>query len=322
MRASPDIKSRRGFTLTELLVAMSILLAVVAMLSVIFNEISRAWQRGEGRSERRRNARSLADFIAADMQGALLPVETVAGATQSNLQFVINPPSSQVPDDYRSADAAFWQAPIATETSLGEVAEVGYFVRWLRADPSSVPRPVLCRFFVNPSMQEASGAVVPNPNFLIYNSLDAWLTSSLLDRVAPADKPSGYVGLFAENVLGLWLRSTTLNGDELPKAFDSRKGYDLKVEYKDGAGKMQTRIEKRYLPAVVTISIAQIDSRLAVRMDSVWETVRDLSRDKSIPDAAEFVVRMQSAATTNPALRPLLGGLRTYTTQVQLINGR
>ncbi len=322
MRASRDIDPRRGFTLIEVLVSATILLVIVAMLTFVFNEITRAWQRGEGRGERRRNARSLADFIAAELEGALLPVETVSKAGQGNLQFFINPPAGQVPDDYRHADAAFWQAPIATETSFGEVAEIGYFVRWLKTDAAPVPRPVLCRFFVNPSAKDAAGTMIPNPDFLIYKNLDSWLSGSLLDSVAPADKKTGYVGLFAENVVGLWLRCYGLDGAELPRAFDSRTGYPFTVQYTDGTGKKQTRTERRYLPAVVMVSVVQLDSRLAVRMDAVWETVRALSRDTSIHDAAEFVARMQDAAKTNAAYRPLLGGLRAYTTQVQLLNGR
>jgi hypothetical protein len=308
------------------LVSVSILLAIVAMLSIVFNEITRAWQKGEGRSERRRSARSLADFIAGELQGALLPVETLAKVPPSNLQFLINPPTSQISADFRNADAAFWQAPIATETSFGEVAEIGYFVKWMQTDAAPVPRPVLCRFFVNPSMQDSSGTIVQNPDFKIYDSsnADAWLTENLLNKVAPADKASGYVGLFAENVVGLWLRFFSLDGIELPKSlpkvFDSRKGYDLDVTYKDASGTEKTKTEKRYLPAVVTVSVAQIESRLAVRMDDVWESVRDLSRKAT--DAEDFVVRMQTAAEAKPALRPLLSGLRTYTTQVQLINGR
>lgn len=322
MRASPDIESRRGFTLIEVLVSATILLVIVAVLTFVINEITRAWQRGEGRGERRRSARSLSDFIATEMQGALLPVETVSKAGQGNLQFVINPPAGQVPDDYRNADAAFWQAPIATEASFGDVAEIGYFVRWLKTDAAPVPRPVLCRFFVNPSVKDSTGALAQNPDFLIYKNLNSWLSASLLDSVAPSEKKSGYVGLFAENVVGLWLRSYGLDGAELPRAFDSRTGYPFTVQYTDGTGTKQTKTEQRYLPAVVTVSIAQLDSRLAVRMDAVWETVRALSRDAGIHDAAEFVTRMQNEAKTNAALRPLLGGLRAYTTQVQLLNGR
>ncbi len=305
----------------EVLVAMSILLAVVGMMTMIFNEVTRAWMHGEGRGERRRSARSLADFIAADLQGALLPVETLAKAGQPNLQFLVNPPTGQVPADYRNADAAFWQAPIATEASFGDVAEVGYFVKWMKTDAAPEPRPVLCRLFVNPSMQDSSGAPIKNPNFKIYGtSPDSWLGASLLDEVAPADKAHGYVGLFADNVVGLWLRCTGLDGADLPKPFDSRKGYPLKVRFTDSTGTIQTRDEQRYLPAALTVSVAQLDARLAVRLDPVWETVRTLSR--SATDATDFIERMQDEAKTNAAIRPLLGGLRTYTTQVQLINGR
>ena len=109
-----------------------ILTMLVAMLAGIFHQVSTTWVQGEGNIERRRGARALTDYIGVELQGAMLPAE--GGAVlpgKSNLQFLINPPPGQVPDDCRNADAIFWQAPLATETSFGEIAEIGYFVRWV-----------------------------------------------------------------------------------------------------------------------------------------------------------------------------------------------
>jgi hypothetical protein len=301
-------------------------------LTGVFNQFSRAWVSGEGRIEDRRGSRNLADFIGTELRGAVLPVETVTPVGKGNLQFLINPPVKQLPEDYRNADSIFWQAPIATDASFGDLAEVGYFVKWLTRTNGTV-QPVLCRFFVNPSLADAENpnVRVKNPNFLIYSptSPDAWLSEDLIKEVAPATSDKGYAGLFAENVVGLWVRSYGLDGAELPKVaatpprtFDSRKGYSLDFKYTDAAGKPQTRKEQRYLPAVVQISVAQLDSHYSARLQPVWEAMRDLVRKPELRDAREFLERFRRESDANPALRPLLPGLRIYSAEIHLENAR
>ena len=87
-------------------------------------------------------------------------------------------------------------APVATETSYGELAEVGYFVKWEGARAS------LRRLFVNPSRPDSASAtgVSPNENFLIYKN-PRWLSDTLVKAVAPATPPA-FKGLFADNVVG------------------------------------------------------------------------------------------------------------------------
>ena len=157
------------------MVAISVLMILVLLFSGVFSQVSGAWTNGEGNFERRRSVRALADFIGTELQGALLPVEGIATSGRGNLQFIVNPPSAQVPAEYRNADAIFWQAPLATETSQGEIAEIGYFVKWDNSSPQG-ERPVLCRFFVNPSIASGSATTV-NPDFLIYDTNPkAWLS--------------------------------------------------------------------------------------------------------------------------------------------------
>ncbi|MFA7343361.1 MAG: prepilin-type N-terminal cleavage/methylation domain-containing protein [Terrimicrobiaceae bacterium] len=317
---------RRAFTLLELLVAMAVLLLLVLALSGIFHHASNAWLKGSGDVESRRVTRSLGDFIGEEMRGALLPARTASRTGESNLQFLINPPSGQVPEDYRNADAVFWQAPLATETSYGDLAEIGYFVKWDQSTPAK-PRPVLCRFFVNPSTQ-ASGVVAPNPNYKIYDATDpdAWLSPNLLDAVAPATSAQGYNGLFAENVIGLWVRSYGLDGMELPRAFDSRTGYTYKRQYQylDADKQLQTNTvnERHYLPARVTVSIVQIDSHYLERLYPLWKSVQTATRASDVPDAEAFIKRLSdpSAPGYSPAFKPLLPGLHVYTTEIQLEN--
>ena len=307
------------------MVAVSILAVLVLLFSSVFSQVNTAWTNGEGNAERRRSVRALADFIGMELQGALLPVETIVTTGKGNLQFVINPPTSQVPDEFRNADAIFWQAPLATETSQGEIAEIGYFVKW-EAVGAQGERPMLCRFFVNPSVTTGAGTV-PNPDFLIYDSdPKRWLSKTTIDKAAPARKQDGYKGMFAENVIGLWVQcyrlkpalNDTANPPqlELPRAFDSRVGYDLNSKTTGGSGTKDTR----YLPGSVRISLAQLDSRYAARLDPATGTIKTLA--KSAKDASDFLTQFGAQAKSSAPLGALLPGVRIYSTEIQLLNSR
>ena len=349
--ASEPRKIRGGFTIVELMVSIAILTMLVVMLVGVFNQVSNTWRLGEGNIDRRRSARALTDYIGVELQGAMLPAEGGAVTPgRNNLQFLINPPSSQVPDEYRNADAIFWQAPLATETSYGEIAEIGYFVRWVppRLEAQrrglTASRPALCRFFVNPSRVDTdpktgTKTVGANPQFLIYsgsNSTD-WLRTDLLKQIAPAASPT-YAGLFAENVLGLWIRAYGLGTDatdkaqpqELPRNFyslpktttDTAVGYVYQRPYTDLTGKPATKAERYYLPARVQISIVQIDTHHVARLDAVGAKVQAMARLTTVRDAAEFMDQLRKDAKRDGRLAALLPGLRIYTTEVQLQNAR
>ncbi len=200
--------SPRGFTLVELMVATAVLSLMVLMLMDVLNRTSSAWTLGQAQTERRQSARSVADVIARELQPALMPVDS---ADQSSLQFLLNP--TTIPTNLRNPDALFWQAPIASDRGYGDVAEVGYFLKWDTTSRNN-PHPLFCRFFVNPTDQD---------NYLILKSPTAWLTPDVLNKVTPANNQgtNAYAGLFAENVIGFWVRAYDKNGTCL-KDYDSR----------------------------------------------------------------------------------------------------
>jgi hypothetical protein len=199
---------------------------------------------------------------------------------------------------------------------------MGYFVKW-DTSPVGEPLPQLCRFFVNPSSTDANGAIVQNPNYLIFDpNPTRWLSGTLIEAVAPATKASGYLGLFGENVVGLWVRSYGLDGKELPRSFDSRTGYTCEFKATDAAGMKLTWTEKRYLPAKVQISIAQVDSHYAHRLGLAAPRLRQIVAATDVRDAAEFLARFRQDAANAPDLAPLLPGLRIYSTEVELSNAR
>ena len=315
-------------TLVELMVAVSVLSILVLMFSSIFSSASRAWITGSGNVERRRNVRALTDFIGNELKAAMLPVQTVNNSSSGDLQFVVDPSSTQVPADYQNADCVFWQAPLATESSYGDIAEIGYFVKWVPDDSNSrVPKdpvPTLCRFFVNPSSKDpTSGVLTVNSNYKIFDpDKNSWLTPPIIDRVAPAKASTGYLGVFGENVVGLWIRCFGLDGRELPQNFDSRVGYTCNMQQTDIHGNTQAWQETRYLPAKVEVSIAQVDSHYAPRLAAATAAIRTLTSSGSIRSAEQFLQAFRQQAAGNKPLSALLPGMRIYSTEVQLTNAQ
>jgi len=215
---------RNGFTLVEILVATSLLVVISLFLVEIANQSARAWTQGEHQSNNRQRAQVALDFMGRELQQALLSSDPINGP----LEFVIDPTAVT---SFPNRDTIFWQAPVATDASRGDLAEVGYFVRWTGTQAS------LCRFFVNPS---------DTANYHLYDtpSPSQWVSDSILNTVAPADKTDHYQGLFLENVIGLWVQAYQVDGTAY--LGDSRT-----------AG---------HLPAFVQISLALIDTTIAARL--------------------------------------------------------
>lgn len=290
-----------------MLVAMAILALLVVLLFQIANLTSTTWIQNEGRIESRENGRVILSAIAAEMQGAVLST-----GGRGDLQFVVNP--SLVQADQKNASAVFWQASIATDRRLGDIAEVGYFVRWSSSGQSA--RPQLCRLFVNP-VDTGTSTLAANPYYLIYKQPNDWVTTSLLNQVAPADKQNSYAGLFSENVLGLWVRCLAPDGEVITKdasgaafpdgTFDSRLGYTW-------SGGVQP---PNSLPAAVEISLALIDSRAANRIAASAQPVISTAL-KAHANAASFVKSVGQIAPLQTAEE----SVRAYTTTVYLKNAR
>ena len=286
--ALPTMETRRspaaGFTLVEVLVSTAVLMLLVVIMSQMTRSIASSWTAGSGNSERRQNVRALADFIGQELRSATIPVN--ASAAAPNLQFVLNPAAVTA----RYPSALFWQAPVATDSSAGDLAEIGYFVRWVTS--GSVPRAQLCRFFVNQG----------DPNYLIDTNA-AWVTDALLQAVAPADSASGYVGLFADNVIGFWARCLQSDGTEIAAA---NALYDSRVTHT--------------LPASVEISLVLIDGPSASRMTTALQSqlVALSSGSSSAVNAADFLKKIQA----DPGLKSISPGARAYTSRIFLENSR
>ncbi|XHR31063.1 MAG: type II secretion system protein J [Chthoniobacteraceae bacterium] len=297
-----------GFSLIEVLVATTILTLIVAMLGGVVSTVGASLRTATGRSECGLSARAIADYIQTDLKAALLPLNT---SDTANLQFILN--SSAIPDKYKIGDALFWQAPVANDTTFGDIAEVGYFVKWV-TDDRSKPVPILCRFFVEPADSSSTS------NYKIYQDPAAWLNQTTVDAAAPGTVDQNYTGLFAENVVAIWFRCLDGQG----KAYAGRT-FDSRNSIADSDGNV------RRLPSSVQVSFVLLDSRASARLTAASQTIlvamantvgdeidATANADGTLSPAERFV----SKALSDSSLRSISGGLKSHTTTVSLVNAR
>lgn len=257
-----------GFTLVELLVSTAILCVIVFLVASMVGLVSVAWQKGVGQNERRSNGRALLGALSRELQAAVIPAKNPAVPSPANLQFIANISSGAgpanptfIPSVALNPHALFWQAPIATDTTHGNLAEVGYFVRWDTTTTPGTARGGMYRFFVNPSA--SSG------NYLVYSLSGSnpvnWL--SVVDTVAPATPPD-YQGWFADDVIAFWVRCLDSAGKPITKTaagITVNYGFDSRQGYTDSNGVIHP---PPALPAAVDLAIVTIDSRTAKRIST------------------------------------------------------
>lgn len=236
-----------GFTLIELLVATTIFAVLVLVLASISNQALGTWSRNENKSELREAARTAINLMGSELRQAVLPVYR---GDANGLQLVVNPAS--VSSTFKNRDAIFWQAPVATSRTKGDLAIVGYFIR----KEGNVSK--LCRLFVNPD----------DPDYRIYSSPNAWVTDALLSSKAPADEASNLQGVFLENVPGMWITVYTNATTPYSTNYDSRI----------------TQI----LPARVEISLALLD-KIGAQLVADGASLPDVSASG---DASAFMTNL------------------------------
>ena len=234
-----------AFSLLELLVATAVFLGLALILLSIAGSLSSFWQMGISHNERRSSVLAAFSRMARDLRFAAAPINPAS----TNFQFVINPPN--VGAAYTLPQAAFWQAPVASDRSHGDMALVGYFVQWVTNSPTDVV-PKLCRLLID------------STNFQFQKPSD-WVNDALIASNAPANKASGYEGQLAENILGIWMqpldqarRPITTSGH-----FDSANGYSTLLT--NGTNTV-TYTFAPALPASVEVAVVAVDARTARRL--------------------------------------------------------
>jgi len=259
----------------------------------ILSQISKIWTQRQGQIQREQNGRVLLDFLARDIEKAMLPLSLSA---TNSLEFVINSPV--LGGSYANHDSIFFQAPIAADQSSGEVAEVGFFVQY-----PATGAPQLCRFFVGPTTTSGDNVVTTDTNYQIYSAPTAWLSPTIIGNAVPAvaasttgTNYSNFKGLLAEDVAGLWINAFDQNQKSLGAAYDSRLTANL--------------------PAMVQISLLVLDANTARRLGT-----------GGVPSASSlassYVLTSSNAAQCMTSLPTILQqGANCFTTEVWLRNAQ
>ena len=244
-----------AFSLLELLVATAVFIALALILVSIAGSLSSFWQMGISHNERRSAALAAFSRMARDLRFAAAPINP----NSTNFQLVINPTNGALSSNYLLPQAAFWQAPVASDRSRGNMALVGYFVQWVNEANGSTPK--LCRLLVD------------STNFQFGKPSD-WVNDALIASNAPANKASAYDGQLAENILGIWMqpldqtkKPIMANASNVAYAvghFDSTQGY--RAGLTNASGTLVTNTFASALPASMEVAVVAIDARTARRL--------------------------------------------------------
>lgn len=194
------MKSRSGFTLLELLVAMAILGILGLLLSGLIDGMIRGAGVASSNADRTERAGMIAARMARDLRSMLAPL---AGNVTDGPQFLLSPGGLS---DVSRPQSVIFQAPMARDDAVTDIATVAYLARWLPGNPS---RSVLCRLEVP----------LVDPSFLAGNWADMAFVDAHAPAVATANPP--FLGLLEENVLALWMRAVAADGS-LTYFYDSR----------------------------------------------------------------------------------------------------
>lgn len=282
-----------GFSLLELLVATAVFVALALILVSIASRLSSFWQIGIAHNERRSSALSAFSRMGRDLRFAALQ----GNPASTNLQLVINP--TTLGNDYKLPQAAFWQSPVASDRSRGDMALVGYFVQWVNETNGSPANlvPKLCRLVVDSDYQMQKPSDFVSDGLIVSN--------------APATKAAGYAGQLAENVLGLWMQpldqqkkpiTNDSKSQPFPNGqFDSTKGYA--VSFTNSA----TATFASALPASLEVALVAVDARTAKRLSGT---------EKPLPRSADIWTDVN--AFYNGLPQSIKQGARIYSTVIDL----
>ena len=286
-----------AFSLLELLVATAVFVGLALILLSIAGSLSSFWQMGISHNERRSSVLAAFSRMARDLRFAAAPINPAS----TNFQFVINP--TNVGANYRLPQAAFWQAPVASDRSRGDMALVGYFVQWIAETNGSMTNfvPKLCRLLID------------STNFQFQKPSD-WVNDALIASNAPANKASGYEGQLAENILGIWMQpldqarrpiTTNASNAAYPNGeFDSTSGY--RTILTNGTNTLPYTFA-RALPASVEVAVVAVDARTSKRLTG---------SERPGPRTADMTNDVNTFYTNLP--QGIKQGARVYTTVIDL----
>jgi prepilin-type N-terminal cleavage/methylation domain-containing protein len=227
-------KSSAGFTLLEILVAMSILLVMMALLLSFISGVSSIWAYGERKVETFQSGRAILELIGRELSPALVSAQ---------LQLVQRPtlPGITTPPIAVNSSSLFWVAPLK-KTDKGNLCAVGYY---LTRDASVTPaRYQLMRFFVAPDDTSGLYRLFDTTNKPLKGSDAPWLSNAAMLPAFQLGGASARVSVVADGIIAFWIRSLDINGTAIPYLHQSSVAYSPL-----SAGKMEFNSAAYFLVA-------------------------------------------------------------------------
>jgi prepilin-type N-terminal cleavage/methylation domain-containing protein len=246
-----------GFTLTELLIAMAILSALVLLLASLMGGISRAWVTGEQQVETFQDGRAIIEIMSRELSQALI---------SPKLQFVQNPLLPSGANQRANSSCVFWQAGLFS-TNAGNLCEVGYFL-----SEDAQHNFQLKRFFVPPTDATNYQIFATAPSDTSAPWVTSFIGTSALNTVVSDGVVAFWVRCFDLNGDPIpWLsNTTTTNGDTtaIPLQFNSASHFQPAIRGQPASFRYtrpSSTASAHQLPSSIEITIVTIDSKTMER---------------------------------------------------------
>lgn len=264
-----------GFTILEMLVAMSIFILLLVVFTGITNMVYKGWETAKRQTEISQNARAILTLIEQDLTPALISKE---------MQFGQNPPlSGKLPSGQNivtNGDSLFWYAPTTASPQPGylSTAQFGWYLS-TQSDPQgqgslyNINR--LCRriSITDPAFVLPGTADTPNRVYWFNGLYTATGEASLAQNAR----------VVSNTVLGFWVECLDKNGNVIPP-----RSYNAGVPRFNSAERFQSApagqtfegnktfqytgastLQANQLPSAVRISIMITDERTLKRKPSI-----------------------------------------------------
>jgi len=329
--SKPNNFFRRGFSLLELLIAMTVLVVILFVLASLVDSTGKAWTDSEERVETSQNGRTALELVTRELTPATI---------NTCEQFVVVPGKSLsecgAPGAVDTSQAAFWMAPLGKD---GDLRAVGYYLQ--REDERRFFR--LKRFYVGPSNEDYfprgfDPENVDDTSILSEETSAARflnrLDSSVFDDADPENEKC-LVSTVADGVLAMWIQCYDLLGNPIPWVSEDKNHPESDIIFNSASmfvmatsepfdngksfiylGDKDTSIKGNRLPAAVGITVVTLDTANLDRHAQNVPVMENVLDDVGALDVDASLEKYQQALRDRG-----INKARTFSTRVKLATG-
>ena len=330
-RKMDTLKTRRGFSLVEMLVAMAILSSILVILAVMLESTGGAWIDSEERIETYQNARTALELMSRELSPATI---------NTCEQFVVLPGKALsdcgAPGAVDTSQAAFWMAPLGKD---GDLRAVGYYLQ--RVDDRNFFR--LKRYYVGPDNEDYYPQGFDPENVDDQSILSEETTAArFLDRLddnafddSDPENDSCVVSTVSEGVLAMWLQCYDLLGNPIPWVSEDASHPESDMVYNSAAmfvmatsgpfdnektfmylPNEDSSVKGNRLPAAIGITIVVLDLENCERYSDRIPEMENVMTEDGTLDVAASLEKFQDTLLQRGIIKA-----KAFSTRVKLATG-